>query len=68
MSDTTSHNGGIRTAVNERANSAYSYAQRSLDRYVDPSSRQRAYDNTSAFAHARPIIFVGLLAPLDRSP
>lgn len=58
MSETGTNDSGLRAVVNERATDAYAYAQRSLDRYVDASSRQRAYDSASAMAHDRPIIFV----------
>lgn len=57
-SNPNAQDGGIRTTVNDKATEAYSYAQRSLDRVVAPSSRKRAYDNAAAYARARPILFV----------
>lgn len=53
-----SHNGGIRSTVNEKAANAYSFAQHSLDRVVPPSSRHRAYNTASEYASARPYLFV----------
>ncbi|KAK2594177.1 hypothetical protein QQS21_008116 [Conoideocrella luteorostrata] len=50
-------NGSISATVNEKASGVYSYAQRSLDWAVPPSSRQHAYDTVSAFASARPVLF-----------
>lgn len=64
MSETGTNDSGLRAVASERATDAYAYAQRSLDRYVDPSSRQRAYDSASAMAHDRPIIFSFLAAQL----
>jgi hypothetical protein len=55
--DNESHN-GIATAAKEKGSGMYSYAQRSIDRVVSPSSRQHAYDATSDFASERPILFV----------
>ena len=61
---TTSLNGhsaeSIKATVNDKAAGVYSYAQRSLDRVVPPSSRERAYNHTSDFASARPVLFVRL--------
>ncbi|KAK1237426.1 hypothetical protein MKX08_003051 [Trichoderma sp. CBMAI-0020] len=37
--------------------SASSYAHRSLDSLISPSSRQRAYDTTASFASDQPILF-----------
>ncbi|KAL6863320.1 hypothetical protein ACO1O0_003568 [Amphichorda felina] len=59
--------GGIRSTVHEKAASAYSLAQHSLDRVMPPSSRQRAYSTTSDFASARPILFSFLVAQLTLS-
>lgn len=56
MADT--QNGTVKDAVSTKASNAYSYAQRSLDRVVPPSSRQQAWDTGSAYASARPILFV----------
>ncbi|KAF7561523.1 hypothetical protein G7046_g2629 [Stylonectria norvegica] len=50
-------NGGIASTTRETATGVLSYAQRSLNRIVPPESRQQAYDSTSAFASARPILF-----------
>ena len=58
MATNEAPNGGIRAHVQDTASSAYNYAAHSLDRVVPPSSRQRAYDKTLAFAQARPIPFV----------
>lgn len=55
MADT--QNGTVKDAVSTKASNAYSYAQRSLDRVVPPSSRQQAWDTGSAYASARPILF-----------
>lgn len=42
-----------------RADSGFvHYAQSSLDRIISPASRQAAYDTTTSFAVARPILFV----------
>ena len=62
MADT--HNGTVKDAVSNKASNAYSYAQRSLDRVVPPSSRQQAWDTGSAYASARPILFVSATAGL----
>ncbi|KAH8174408.1 promethin domain-containing protein [Sarocladium implicatum] len=51
------HNGSVRASVADRAAGVYGFAQRSLDRVVPPSSRQRAYDGASEFAAERPILF-----------
>lgn len=56
------HNGGVRATVGHRASGVYSFAQRSLDRVVPPSSRQRAYEGASEFAAERPILFVSIPA------
>ena len=71
MSNTTQngHDGGIRTTVSQNANKAYSYAQRSLDRVVPPSSRQNAYDSIAHYARTRPVLFVRRpLFPLPSIP
>ncbi|PNY27417.1 Uncharacterized protein TCAP_02655 [Tolypocladium capitatum] len=47
----------VRDAVNDGAAGVYSYAQRSLDRVVAPSSRRRAYHSASALASSRPVLF-----------
>ncbi|KAJ6782088.1 hypothetical protein PWT90_06213 [Aphanocladium album] len=36
---------------------AYSYAQRSLDRVVEPDTRRRVYDKSHALASTRPFLF-----------
>ncbi|EHK49599.1 hypothetical protein TRIATDRAFT_9373, partial [Trichoderma atroviride IMI 206040] len=41
-----------------------SYAHRSLDSLISPSSRQRAYDTTASFASDQPILFVSLFSLL----
>jgi hypothetical protein len=41
-----------------QASGILAYAQRSLDRIAPPPSRQKAYDDVSAFAASRPILFV----------
>ncbi|GAO19308.1 hypothetical protein UVI_02008330 [Ustilaginoidea virens] len=56
------HDGNGSTPGFKRASAAYSYAQRSLDRAIPPSSRQNAYDHISAFAAARPVLFSLLVA------
>ncbi|KAK0392045.1 hypothetical protein NLU13_1543 [Sarocladium strictum] len=58
------HNGGVRAAVGERASGVYNLAQRSLDRVVPPSSRQRAYEGASGFAAERPILFSFIVSQL----
>lgn len=55
--------GGIRSTVNEKAASAYSLAQHSLDHIVAPSSRQHVYSAVSEYASARPILFVSSPLP-----
>lgn len=57
-----------KAGVNDRAAGVYSYAQRSLDRVVAPSSRRRAYDSASALASSRPILFVRPLPPPRAEP
>ncbi|KEY72915.1 hypothetical protein S7711_06745 [Stachybotrys chartarum IBT 7711] len=48
-----------------RADSGFvHYAQSSLDRIVSPASRQAAYDTTTSFAVARPILFAFVAAQL----
>lgn len=59
------HNGSIRTNVQDKASEAYTYAQRSLDRVVPPSFRQRAYDSIIEYAQTRPILFVRRLRPFS---
>ncbi|KAI5458542.1 hypothetical protein BGZ63DRAFT_406945 [Mariannaea sp. PMI_226] len=56
---TTNHqpHDGIAAAASEKASGLYSYAQRSIDHVVSPSSRRQAYDFTSEFAADRPILF-----------
>lgn len=49
--------------VKGHAHGAYTYAQRSLDRCIEPDTRRRAYERSHAFASARPLIFVRLLPP-----
>lgn len=44
--------------IKEKAQDAYSYARKSLDRVVSPERRQDAYDSTRSFAKDRPILFV----------
>ncbi|OAA71528.1 hypothetical protein ISF_02079 [Cordyceps fumosorosea ARSEF 2679] len=44
-------------SVRHHAVGAYSYAQRSLDRVVEPETRLRAYDASYALASTRPLIF-----------
>ncbi|KJK84397.1 hypothetical protein H634G_00761 [Metarhizium anisopliae BRIP 53293] len=56
------NNGSISAAVQKQAIGASSYLQRCLDWAAPPSSRQRAYDTTSAFASARPVLFSFLVA------
>ena len=47
-----------------RADSGFvHYAQSSLDRIVSPASRPAAYDTTTSFAVARPILFVRSTLP-----
>lgn len=48
----------------ENASGFINYAQNSLDRVVPPSSRQRAYEQTSEFASARPILFSFIVSQL----
>ncbi|KAH6889769.1 hypothetical protein B0T10DRAFT_561352 [Thelonectria olida] len=55
---------GIAASANEKASTMYSYAQRSIDRVVSPSSRRQAYDVTSDFASERPILFSFLVGQL----
>ncbi|QPG94124.1 hypothetical protein C2857_004870 [Epichloe festucae Fl1] len=55
-------NSSVTAVVEEKASDAYSRAQRSLDRLMPPSSRRRAYDDVSAFASARPVLFSFLVA------
>ncbi|CAM1502755.1 Fc.00g075310.m01.CDS01 [Cosmosporella sp. VM-42] len=50
-------NGGIAAKTHEKASGVYAYAQKSLDRVIEPESRQKAYDTTVDFASARPIVF-----------
>ncbi|GAB0138466.1 hypothetical protein EsDP_00006701 [Epichloe bromicola] len=56
------HDDNVTATIEEKAPGAYSRAQRSLDWLMPPSSRQRAYDDVSAFASARPILFSFLVA------
>ncbi|EFY92026.1 hypothetical protein MAC_01974 [Metarhizium acridum CQMa 102] len=51
-------NGSISAAVKKQAIGASSHLQRYLDWAAPPSSRQRAYETISAFASARPLLFV----------
>jgi hypothetical protein len=44
------------------------YVHRSVDRVAPPSSRQKAFDDVSAFAKGRPILFVRGVLPVSRSP
>ncbi|KID88276.1 hypothetical protein MGU_04686 [Metarhizium guizhouense ARSEF 977] len=62
--ETTSapNSGSISAAVQKQAIGASSYLQRCLDWAAPPSSRQRAYETTSAFASARPVLFSFLVA------
>ncbi|KAK7426430.1 hypothetical protein QQZ08_007025 [Neonectria magnoliae] len=54
---TTDRHDDMAAVASKKASGLYSYAQRSLDRVVSPSSRQRAYDQTAEFAAARPVLF-----------
>ncbi|KID97777.1 hypothetical protein MAJ_06263, partial [Metarhizium majus ARSEF 297] len=56
------NSGSISAAVQKQAIGASSYLQRCLDWAAPPSSRQRAYETTSAFASARPVLFSFLVA------
>ena len=46
------------SSISQTATGIYSYAHRSLDRVVPPSSRQDLYERIYAFAKASPILFV----------
>ncbi|KFH45391.1 hypothetical protein ACRE_038050 [Hapsidospora chrysogenum ATCC 11550] len=74
MSENTTHsrnnsnNGsGIRSTVNQKASTAFTMAQHSIDRVVPPSSRQRAYTTASAYAKQRPILFSFIVSQLALS-
>ncbi|KAM0254586.1 hypothetical protein ACHAQJ_006621 [Trichoderma viride] len=48
---------GIQNQISSLLSATYSYAHRSLDSVIPPSSRQRAHDATSSFASDQPILF-----------
>ncbi|TQV95553.1 hypothetical protein IF1G_05382 [Cordyceps javanica] len=54
----------LATSVRHHAVGAYHYAQRSLDRVVEPETRLRAYDASYALASARPLLFSAAAALL----
>ncbi|ATY61895.1 hypothetical protein A9K55_007774 [Cordyceps militaris] len=54
----------LTSSVRQHAAGAYHYAQRSLDRVVEPETRLRVYDASYALASTRPLIFSAALALL----
>ncbi|KAF4451163.1 hypothetical protein F53441_5862 [Fusarium austroafricanum] len=48
----------------DNASGFIAYARSSVDRVVPPNSRQKAYDNTAAFASSRPILFSFIVSQL----
>ncbi|KAJ4165725.1 hypothetical protein LMH87_007345 [Akanthomyces muscarius] len=47
----------LTTSVRHHAVDAYTYAQRSLDRVIDPATQRKAYDASHALASTRPFFF-----------
>ncbi|KAJ2981587.1 hypothetical protein NQ176_g1930 [Zarea fungicola] len=54
----------LATRARDHAAGAYIFAQRSLDRVIEPDTRRRAYDASQAFATTRPFIFAAAAALL----
>ncbi|CAF3450534.1 hypothetical protein SNK03_002333 [Fusarium graminearum] len=48
----------------EKASGFITYARNSVDRVVPPPSRQKAYDDTMAFASSRPVLFSFIVSQL----
>jgi len=49
---------GMKTTMKDNAVGVFGFAQRQVDRVVSPNMRQTAYENTSNFAAAKPLLFV----------
>jgi hypothetical protein len=45
-------------AVSDSVSAAVGFTQRQVDRVVPPQHRQQAWDRTTSFAAARPLLFV----------
>lgn len=48
----------LTTSVRHHAVGAYTYAQRSLDRVIDPATQRKAYHASHNLASTRPFSFV----------